>query len=294
MLYFVRPRDTLESIAARFNVTINDILRVNPICNPNLIFVNQLLLIPTNGVAERVGGPPYYIIKPGDTLWCLYRLFNIPVNVLVEINNVVNPNLIYPGTELLIGDYRVNPQELQETWRNTGGVDCDELNPMQVHGIYYIGSFQWEALGRRGIPYLLDLLNHPCDTVRAYTAISLGRIGLNGNVVNALSNLLNDPQEYIRNTARVAIKRINLLTRWSRRVHVTISINRLYSEPNLESSSITLPEGTEVISLVWAIPSPTNEEGPRGGFQVYDYVQVINTGQKGYLPRVGFNEIRLI
>jgi len=44
--YIVRPGETLTIIAARFNITVNDILRVNPqITNPNLIFAGQVINI---------------------------------------------------------------------------------------------------------------------------------------------------------------------------------------------------------------------------------------------------------
>lgn len=44
--YIVRPGETLTIIAARFNVTVESILRVNPqITDPNLIFVGQVINI---------------------------------------------------------------------------------------------------------------------------------------------------------------------------------------------------------------------------------------------------------
>lgn len=45
--YVVRPGDTLFIIAARFNVTVASILRLNPeITDPNLIFPGQIINIP--------------------------------------------------------------------------------------------------------------------------------------------------------------------------------------------------------------------------------------------------------
>lgn len=44
--YVVQPGDTLWSIARRFGVTVNDLIRVNQITDPNLIRVGQVLLIP--------------------------------------------------------------------------------------------------------------------------------------------------------------------------------------------------------------------------------------------------------
>ncbi len=45
--YTVRPGDTLFIIATRFNLSVDDILAVNPgIINPNLIFAGQIINIP--------------------------------------------------------------------------------------------------------------------------------------------------------------------------------------------------------------------------------------------------------
>jgi N-acetylmuramoyl-L-alanine amidase len=45
--YTVRPGDTLFIIATRFNVSVEDILRVNPqITDPNMIFTGQVIIIP--------------------------------------------------------------------------------------------------------------------------------------------------------------------------------------------------------------------------------------------------------
>jgi LysM repeat protein len=45
--YVVQPGDTLGSIARRFNTTVAAIASANGIVNPNLIFVGQVLVIPT-------------------------------------------------------------------------------------------------------------------------------------------------------------------------------------------------------------------------------------------------------
>ncbi len=45
--YIVRPGDSLFIIATRFNLTVEDILQVNPtITNPNVIFAGQVINIP--------------------------------------------------------------------------------------------------------------------------------------------------------------------------------------------------------------------------------------------------------
>ena len=46
VVYFVKPGDTLWSIAKKFRSTVEDIARVNEIDNPNILQVSRQLFIP--------------------------------------------------------------------------------------------------------------------------------------------------------------------------------------------------------------------------------------------------------
>lgn len=56
--YSVRPGDTLYKIAMRNNISLRDLLRVNPGINPDLIYVNQVICIPK----PPAGRPPKKLI----------------------------------------------------------------------------------------------------------------------------------------------------------------------------------------------------------------------------------------
>ncbi len=43
-----------------------------------------------------------YVVQSGDTLWDLAKKFNTTVDDIVELNDIENPDLIYPGQKLLI------------------------------------------------------------------------------------------------------------------------------------------------------------------------------------------------
>ncbi len=296
MLYYVKSGDTLFSIARRFGTTVDAMLEANVICNPNLIFVGQVLIIPRPGIDLPVaGGSPYYVVLPGDSLFCLARRFGTTVEVLAAINQIPNPNLIFAGSELLVVPHQVpNPEALKAEWERTGGVPCEEIPEFTIYGIYYLGTFQWAALGQRAVPYLLELLNHSCYVVRLHAAEALGRLGMNGSVVTALSRTLNDPDPNVARMAGLALRRIELVARFGKRIHVLITDNQLIGNLNTKSSLTPLPEGTAITVLRWHIPSPTGEEGPRGGIQIYDQVLVINTGKTGFLPRFGLQQLTLI
>lgn len=63
MTYIVQPGDTLFSIANRFGISLQALLAANPGLQPGLVFVGQLITIPTGGSIPP--GPP---VPPGGNI----------------------------------------------------------------------------------------------------------------------------------------------------------------------------------------------------------------------------------
>ena len=89
--YYVVKGDTLRKIAARFNTTVDAILKVNPqIINPNFIYVGQMIAIPAQVTTHTV--------QRGETLRIIAAKYGTTVDALLALNpNIRNPNLIYVG-----------------------------------------------------------------------------------------------------------------------------------------------------------------------------------------------------
>ena len=104
--YTVQRGDTLWAIARRYGTTSEEIAEINNISNPNLIYPGQQLKIPTNSTTEgeetRGTGDIIYTVQRGDTLSRIAREYNVTVAHIVELNDISNPNLIYPGEKLRI------------------------------------------------------------------------------------------------------------------------------------------------------------------------------------------------
>ena len=98
-LYTVRRGDTLWGISRKFGTSINSIVALNGIKNPNLIYAGEVFKIPSARSEQAV----IYTIKRGGTLWGISRKFGTTVENLVKLNSVKNPNLIYVGEKLIIG-----------------------------------------------------------------------------------------------------------------------------------------------------------------------------------------------
>ncbi|MBN1584720.1 MAG: LysM peptidoglycan-binding domain-containing protein [Anaerolineae bacterium] len=102
--YVVQRGDTLTAIAYRHGVSVNGIVRANSLANPNRIYAGQRLQIPcaSPGSPTPPAGGTYYTVQRGDTLAKIAVRFGTSVWSIVQLNNITNPNVIYPGQRLYI------------------------------------------------------------------------------------------------------------------------------------------------------------------------------------------------
>ena len=160
--YIVQSGDTLTSIAIRFDTTVQAIVDLNDLENPNLIYVGEILKIPTDSrgniaVPSTRQYMTTYIVQNGDTLSSIAQKFDTTVQSIVSINNISNPNLIYTGEILKIrtsintgsrGEnfsslYTVQKGDTLSSIAKKFGVDYKELiekNNMTNPNLIYVGE----------------------------------------------------------------------------------------------------------------------------------------------------------
>ena len=92
--YIVKRGDTLYSISKRYNISVDEIKRINNL-KTNDISVGQILKL------KEKSNNPLYIVQRGDTLYSIARNNNISVNEIIKANNLTSPNL-FIGQELYI------------------------------------------------------------------------------------------------------------------------------------------------------------------------------------------------
>ena len=104
--YTVQSGDTLSAIARRYGTTVQELVDINNIQNPDLIYPGEKLRILTNstipGNEERGTGDIIYTVQRGNTLSQIAKAYHVSVEHIVELNDIGNPNLIYPGQKLRI------------------------------------------------------------------------------------------------------------------------------------------------------------------------------------------------
>lgn len=108
--YTVKSGDTLSGIASQYNTTVNQIVSLNQLSNPNLIYVGQVLKLKnsqttnssssSSSTATTTAGT--YTVKAGDTLSAIASRYSTSSSTLALLNSLSNPNLIYVGQVLKV------------------------------------------------------------------------------------------------------------------------------------------------------------------------------------------------
>ena len=161
-VYIVQPGDTLSFIAARLNVTINDLVAANPSLDPNILAEGQEIVIP--GLEGVTGVLETEIISFGDSLRSLSRRTQVEDTQLRKLNRLVSPTELYVGISLI-----VPTQEAQE--------------PLSTRMTPSAGESLLELAIRQGIdPWTLASLNKLSGTWASLPGDILYSTGENGQV----------------------------------------------------------------------------------------------------------------
>lgn len=155
-IYIVARGDTLRSLAARFNSTVDLILAHNPgITNANVIYEGQRLTIYDKGTGNPPPPPPAggqtYYVQRGDTLRKIAAKFSTSVDALLKLNpQISNPNVIYVGQAITVpgssdpATYTVQRGDTLRIIANKFGTTVDKLlslNPnIKNPNVIYVGQ----------------------------------------------------------------------------------------------------------------------------------------------------------
>ncbi len=100
--YVVRSGDNLSVIAYRFGTTVNALISLNGLVNPNLIFAGQTLRIPGQGDSSQPAQTCVYVVRGGDNLTRIALAYRTTVWAIAIANNLANPSFIWVGQQLVI------------------------------------------------------------------------------------------------------------------------------------------------------------------------------------------------
>ena len=106
-VYIVQKGDTLYSIAAANNTTVDELKKANNLTS-NILSTGQLLKIPSALLPEST-----YIVKKGDSLYSIANKYNTTVDELKRINNLTS-NILSIGQVLKLPSDKVSDVEKEE------------------------------------------------------------------------------------------------------------------------------------------------------------------------------------
>lgn len=95
--YKAKPGDTFNSLAHRYNTTVQAIVNVNPGINSDNLRIGQTICIPVRRSIVPCSPGNRYVIKPGDSFSKLSRRYGISVNTILEMNQGVDPSNLQVG-----------------------------------------------------------------------------------------------------------------------------------------------------------------------------------------------------
>lgn len=147
----VRPGESLIRIAEAYGTTVEAIAQANNILNPHLIYVGQVLVIPSGAPEaaatpvepETPAAPPpatvapvppgtelTYVVQPGDNLFRIGLKYNLVPAVLAAYNGIPNPAVIYVGQVIRIPPSAATNEPITvPTVTATGGVIAETPAP---------------------------------------------------------------------------------------------------------------------------------------------------------------------
>ena len=204
--YTVKKGDTMWSIAKRFGVSLESLIRANPkIKDPNKIYPGQTVYVPAKAATPAPPAPPappmppappapeaplanngrLYIIKAGDTFFNIAQRFALNLESLILANpQIKNCDRLTPGMQIYLNGYHY-VKAGETLWQIAGryNVELDELiriNP------------QIEDPDRIAVGQRIAIPRQPDGMIATYTVKAgdtLFKIAQNYNVtVEALMN----------------------------------------------------------------------------------------------------------
>lgn len=96
-IYVVKYGDTLYSIARMYGLTVDELKRLNNLTS-NMLSIGQQLKVTNNATQTPTST---YIVKAGDSLYSIARMYGITVDALKRANNKAS-NLLSIGEVLVI------------------------------------------------------------------------------------------------------------------------------------------------------------------------------------------------
>lgn len=128
-IYQIANNDTLESIADRFNTSVDRLKELNGIKGNVTLRSGGFIIVPTENQNNYL---KTYIVKKGDNMYAIARDNNVDYKMLLELNGLDENEYIYPEQEIMIPKnniklYKIEQGDSINTIEEKTGVNIDQI-----------------------------------------------------------------------------------------------------------------------------------------------------------------------
>ena len=133
MNYIVKPSDNLISIAEKFGVKLEELIKENSLDYIYKLIPGLELVIPKNKENNNDNSIfIYYIVEKGDNLYQIGKRYGISPKILADINGIDVNSEIYPNSQIMvpredIGIYITKENDTVEDVINNLNVPLEKL-----------------------------------------------------------------------------------------------------------------------------------------------------------------------
>lgn len=138
-IYIVQKGDILGKIAAKFDTTVQRLVEINGLANPDVLYVGQELRVPagrgtvpasTKKSSSSVKKGGTYEIQKGDTLSGIAVAAGVSISDLRALNNMTDDK-IFAGKTIYIPSYGTVPAKTQKTTPKKKAAPISEPAPVE-------------------------------------------------------------------------------------------------------------------------------------------------------------------
>lgn len=106
--YTIVQGDTLYKIAQEYNTSIQLLVRLNRLTDPNNLTVGDTICVPKKPLVPPCPNGSYYTIAQGDTLYKIAKDNNISVRKIMIANPFINPYTLMIGQVICIPKKKIS------------------------------------------------------------------------------------------------------------------------------------------------------------------------------------------
>ncbi len=137
IIHVVKPGDSLYTLAKQYGISLNDILQVNKLSDPNILTVGQSVIIPQQRAL--------YTVRSGDTVSAIAQRYGVTTASILAINpDLGDGSQIYPDQIIIIPTNNTVKREIEVNGYTFPDVDQNLLNQALPY-LTYLSIFAYRA-----------------------------------------------------------------------------------------------------------------------------------------------------